>query len=67
MANEVAQQKYSNIKFYIAVYIYIDVKYIIMENVNECSKGIGLGTIFKNILHENDKTINFVDNFLYFL
>ena len=25
--------------------IYIDVKHIIMDNVNECPKGIGLGTI----------------------
>ena len=47
--------------------IYIDVKHIIMENVNECPKGISLGTIFKNILWENDKTINLFDNFLYFL
>ena len=27
---------------------------------------IGLGTNFINILWENDKTINFVDSFLYF-
>ena len=33
-----------------------------MRNV----KGIGLGTIFRNILLENDKAINFFDNFLYF-
>ena len=38
-----------------------------MENVNECPKGISLRTIFKNILLKNDKTINVVDNFLYFL
>jgi len=37
-----------------------------MENVNECPKGIGLGTIFKNILWENDKTIDYVNSFLYF-
>ena len=29
-------------------------------------KGIGLETIFKNILWKNDQTINFIDNFLYF-
>ena len=28
---------------------------------------IQLGTIFRNILYKNDKTINFYDNFLYFL
>ena len=33
-----------------------------MRNV----KGIGLETIFKNILLENDKAIDFSDNFLYF-
>ena len=38
-----------------------------MEKVNECPKGISLRTIFKNILLKNDKTINVVDNFLYFL
>ena len=27
---------------------------------------IGLGTIFKNNLLKNDKTINYFDNFLYF-
>ena len=37
-----------------------------MENVNEYLKGISLGNIFKNILCENDKMINYVDNFLYF-
>ena len=26
---------------------------------NKCPKGIGLETIFRNILWENDKTINF--------
>ena len=29
-------------------------------------KGIGVGTTFRNILWENDKTINFFDSFLYF-
>ena len=37
-----------------------------MENVNEYSKSIGLGTTFRNILWKNDKTINFFDDFLYF-
>ena len=35
-------------------------------NVKERSKGIGLETIFRNILWENDKKIYFVDIFLYF-
>ena len=30
-----------------------------MENVNECLKDIGLGTIFRNILWKNDKAINY--------
>ena len=34
-------------------------------NVKERSKGIGLETIFRNILWENDKK-KFVDSFLYF-
>ena len=39
----------------------------ILRNVNECFKGIDLGTIFRNIFYEkNDKTINFSDIFLYF-
>ena len=38
-----------------------------MRNVNEWPKSIGLWTIFKNILYENNKVINFIDNFLYFL
>ena len=38
-----------------------------MEKVNECPKSISLRIIFKNILLKNDKTINVVDNFLYFL
>ena len=40
---------------------------IIKKNVNRYSKCIGLETIFKNILRKNDKIINFVNNFLYFL
>ena len=35
-------------------------------NVKECSKGIGLEIIFRNILWKNDKTINFVDIFYIF-
>ena len=38
-----------------------------MRNVNKCLKDINLRIIFRNILWKNDKTINFVDNFLYFL
>ena len=37
-----------------------------MENVNECLKDIGLETIFRNILWENNKAINFIDSFIYF-
>ena len=37
-----------------------------MEKIIECPKGISLRNIFKNILLKNDKTINVVDNFLYF-
>ena len=37
-----------------------------MINVNKCPTDISLRIIFKNILWKNDKTINFVDNFLYF-
>ena len=33
---------------------------IIKGNVSECPKGIGLETIFRNILWENDKAISFV-------
>ena len=39
---------------------------LIIGNVNECSKGIDMKTIFENILWENGKAINFVDRFLYF-
>ena len=39
---------------------------LIKGNVNGYPKGIGLRTIFRNILWENDKAINFSDNFLYF-
>ena len=35
------------------------------KNVN-CHKSINLGTIFRNMLLEIDKAINFYDNFLYF-
>ena len=38
----------------------------IKGNVNKCPKGISLGTIFKNVLLEIDKAINFFNNFLYF-
>jgi len=38
----------------------------LLGNVNKCPKDIDLGTIFRNILWENDKTINYVDNLLYF-
>ena len=39
----------------------------IKRNINECPKSISLGTIFRNILLENDKEINFFDSFfLYF-
>ena len=31
--------------------------------VNECPKGIGLKTIFRNILLENDKASNFLSVF----
>ena len=37
--------------------------YVLMRNVNECSKSIGLKTIFRNILWKNDKTINFLTTF----
>ena len=37
-----------------------------MRNVNKWLKDIGLGTIFRNILWENNKIINYVDIFLYF-
>ena len=40
--------------------------FLFMRNVNECPKNIGLETIFRNILQENDKAINCFDNFLYF-
>ena len=36
-------------------------------NDNKYFKDIGLGNILKNILWENDKIINFSNNFLYFL
>ena len=36
------------------------------KNVNECHKGIGLETIFKNILSKDDKTINFSNSFFIF-
>ena len=39
---------------------------LIIENVNECSEGIDMETIFGYILWENGKAINFVDRFLYF-
>ena len=38
-----------------------------MRKVNEYSKSIGLAYIFKNILWEKKKKINFFDGFLYFL
>ena len=34
-------------------------------NVNEYLKGIGLETILRNILWENDKVINFSDIYIY--
>ena len=37
-----------------------------MGNVKKWPKSIGLRVIFNNILWENVKTINFIDNFLYF-
>ena len=40
---------------------------IFLGNINEYLKGIGLRAIFRNILQDNDKVINFFDNFLYFL
>ena len=40
---------------------------IFLGNINEYLKGIGLRSIFRNILQENDKVINFFDSFLYFL
>ena len=46
----------------------LNVKYSYYQgNVNECLKDISLGNIFKNILWKNDKIINYVDIFLYFL
>ena len=44
----------------------LNVKYsYYLGNVKECLKGISLRTIIKNILWKNDKTINYVDIFLY--
>ena len=40
---------------------------LIYENVKECPKSIGLRIIFKNILWENDKAINFIDNFYFYI
>ena len=37
-----------------------------MKMLKNALKGFGLGTIFKNILWENKKIINFIDCFLYF-
>ena len=47
---------------------YLKIFYFIFnnENINEYSKNIDLKTIFKNILWEIDKIINFINNFLYF-
>ena len=39
---------------------------IINENVNKSSQGIDIGIIFRKISLENNKIINFSDNFLYF-
>ena len=33
--------------------------YVLMRNVNECSKSIGLKIIFRNILWKNDIAINY--------
>ena len=41
--------------------------FLVYYYVNKCPKDIGLRIIFKNILRKNDKVINFVNNFLYFL
>ena len=38
-----------------------------MENVNKSPVGIGLKNIFRNILWENNKIINFFDNFFIFI
>ena len=38
-----------------------------MGNVKECPNSIGLRIIFKNILWENDKAINFIDNFYFYI
>ena len=35
-----------------------------MENVNKCLKGIGLITIFKNVLWENDKTLVYLQIYI---
>ena len=44
----------------IALSVFTCISYnIIKGNVSECLKGIGLETIFRNILWENDKAINF--------
>ena len=38
-----------------------------MRNDNECSKGMVYELFLDILLWENDKEINFIDNFLYFL
>ena len=40
--------------------------FLMQGNINECPKDISLGITFRNILQENNKVINFSDNFLYF-
>ena len=39
--------------------------FFFLGNVNEYLNGIGLGTILRNILWENDKVINFSDIYIY--
>ena len=38
-----------------------------MRNDNECSKDMVYELFLEILLWENDKEINFIDNFLYFL
>ena len=38
-----------------------------MRNDNECSKSVVYELFLEIFLWENDKEINFIDNFLYFL
>ena len=37
-----------------------------MGKVNKCSKGIGLGNVFRNFLWEKKKTTYFFDSFFIF-